>query len=29
VLFSNIFILLEINIKIWIDRLGHVKCLKF
>jgi len=31
VLLSNIFILCQININniIWMDRLGHVKCIKF
>jgi len=26
---TNIFILCQINIIIWVDRLGHVKCVKF
>jgi len=29
VLLSNIFILCQINIIIWVDHLGHVKCVKF
>jgi len=29
VLLFNIFILCQINIIIWVDRLGHVKCVKF
>jgi len=29
VLLSNIFILCQINIIIWVDRLGHVKCVNF
>jgi len=28
-LFFNIFISCQINIIIWVDRLGHVKCVKF
>jgi len=28
-LLYNIFILCQINIIIWVDRLGHVKCVKF
>jgi len=29
VLLSNILILCQINTKIWVDCLGHVKCVKF